>query len=91
MRKISVIGAGQMGSGIAQVAAQFAKIPQVVLFDKSQSQLDFQKYKLAEYFEKAKQKGLIKQDEINRILSSIKATTKLTDLEGSEFIIEVIF
>ena len=91
MKKISVIGAGQMGSGIAQVAAQFAKIPQVILFDKSQAQLDAQKYKLAEYFEKAKQKGSIKQDEINRTLSSIKTTTKLNDLEGSDFIIEVSF
>jgi 3-hydroxybutyryl-CoA dehydrogenase len=91
MKKLSVIGAGQMGSGIAQVAAQFAKIPQVVLFDKSQKQLQSQRTKLVEYFEKAKQKGSIGQDEINRTLSSIKSTTELNDLEGSDFIIEVIF
>lgn len=78
-----------MGSGIAQIAAQIAKIPQVILFDKSQKQLDSQRTKLVAYFEKAKQKGTIEQDDINRTLSSIKTTTKLNDLEGSDFIIEV--
>lgn len=89
MKKLSVIGAGQMGSGIAQVAAQIAKIPQVILIDKSQKQLDTQRTKLVEFFEKAKPKGSIGQDEINRTLSSIKTTTILNDLEGSDFIIEV--
>lgn len=90
MKKLSVIGAGQMGSGIAQVAAQIAKIPQVILFDKSQTQLDAQRTKLKVYFDKAKQKGSIGEEEINRTLGSIKSTTKLDDLEGSDFIIEVI-
>lgn len=88
MGKLAVIGAGQMGSGIAQVAAQFAKIPQVVLFDKCQNQLDTQKTKLMAFLEKAKQKGTIGDEEINR-LSSIKSTTNLNDLQGSDFVIEV--
>lgn len=79
-----------MGSGIAQVAAQIAKIPQVILFDKSQTQLDAQKKNLKEYFDRAKQKGSIGEDEINRTLGSIKGTTNLDDLEGSDFIIEVL-
>lgn len=78
-----------MGSGIAQVAAQHAKIPQVILFDKNQSQLDSQKSKLVNSLQKAKEKGSIGEEEINMTLSSIKPTTKLSDLEASDFIIEV--
>ena len=78
-----------MGSGIAQVAAQMAKISHVILFDKSQAQLDVQKAKLKEYFDKALQKGSIGEEEISRTLRSIKSTTKLDDLEASDFIIEV--
>ena len=39
IRKIGVVGAGQMGGGIAQVAAQVAKLP-VKLMDKNQVMLD---------------------------------------------------
>lgn len=42
IKKIAVIGAGQMGGGIAQIAAAIAKLP-VVLFDKSNEQLAKQK------------------------------------------------
>lgn len=35
-----MIGAGQMGGGIAQVAAAVAKIPSVLLFDVQKSQLE---------------------------------------------------
>jgi 3-hydroxybutyryl-CoA dehydrogenase len=38
-KKIGVIGAGQMGVGIACVAAKVAKLP-VVLIDSKQDQLD---------------------------------------------------
>jgi 3-hydroxyacyl-CoA dehydrogenase len=40
--KLAVIGAGQMGAGIAQISAAVAKIPTVYLFDPSKSQLDRQ-------------------------------------------------
>lgn len=40
VKKLAVIGAGQMGGGIAQVAASIAKIPSVLLFDVQQHQLE---------------------------------------------------
>lgn len=40
IRNVAVIGAGQMGGGIAQVAATVAKIPSVFLFDVQKAQLD---------------------------------------------------
>lgn len=38
-KKFSVIGAGQMGSGIAQVASQLAKIQKVFLYDSDENQI----------------------------------------------------
>ena len=89
MRKLAVIGAGQMGSGIAQVAAQIAKIPQIILFDNSERQLVLQLNKMKESLEKAKLKGSLTEEDLVRTFETIKATNKLEDLEGSEFIIEV--
>lgn len=39
IRKIAVIGAGQMGGGIAQTAALAARIPTVLLYDSNGDQL----------------------------------------------------
>lgn len=80
MKKLSVIGAGQMGSGIAQVAAQIAKIPQVLLFDQSRKQLDLQASKLKESLERSKQKGLLSADDLEATMSAIKSTTNLISL-----------
>lgn len=90
MKKLSVIGAGQMGSGISQVAAQIGKIPQIILFDQSEEQLNNQITKMKESLQKAKQKGSISDEDLLRTLKAIKPSTKLSDLEGSDFIIEVL-
>lgn len=42
IKKIAVVGAGQMGGGIAQTAAVVAKLP-VVLFDANSEQLGRQR------------------------------------------------
>jgi 3-hydroxyacyl-CoA dehydrogenase len=42
IKRVAVIGAGQMGGGIAQTAAVIAKLP-VILFDANAVQLDRQK------------------------------------------------
>ena len=93
IKKLSVIGAGQMGSGIAQVAAQIAaqiaKIPQVILYDQRYSQLNSQIDKMKESLERSKQKGFVTSDEIEMTMSAIKPTTKIDDLGESDFFIEV--
>lgn len=78
-----------MGTGIAQVAAQIAKIPQIFLFDQSQQQLTRQIDKMRKSLERAKQKGAISEADLERTFAAIIPTTNIVDLEGSEFIIEV--
>ncbi len=78
-----------MGAGIAQVAAQIAKIPQVILFDQNQNQIDCQMRNLMESLSKARSKGTLTEEDEHFTMTAIKPCTKLTDLEGSDFVIEV--
>ena len=89
MKKLSVIGAGQMGAGIAQVAAQVAKIPQIILYDQSKIQLSLQMTKMKNSLSKATEKGTLTKEDEHRTLAAIKTSNKLTDLDGSDFVIEV--
>ena len=66
--KFAVLGAGQMGSGIAQVAAQIAKIPKVYLYDTNAEQLRRQRTKFSEYLRKATEKGKIGAVDLEKLL-----------------------
>lgn len=87
IKTIGVIGAGQMGTGIAQVVAQAGF--EVFLMDSSQEALKnaFEKIKesLKKLFEK---KMLVKNPE--KILRSIIFKNNLLDLKSSDLIIEAI-
>lgn len=89
MQKLSVIGAGQMGGGIAQVAAQIAKIPQVILFDRSETQLNRQMKSIRQYLEKSREKGSISGEIMDSTLNALKPTIKIELVDQSDFFIEV--
>ncbi|APJ04685.1 3-hydroxybutyryl-CoA dehydrogenase [Silvanigrella aquatica] len=87
IKTMAVIGAGQMGSGIAQVAAQAGF--SVMLCDNraeglSKAVLGIEK-SLAKLFEKGKI-----DEHPPAILSRIKKVTQLSDLSSADFIIEAI-
>lgn len=87
--KIGVIGAGQMGHGIALVAAQAGF--DVVIRDTTD---DFVKKgigKIEKFLDKSIEKGKMTADDKKKILSHIKGTTKLDDLKNVDLIVEAIF
>jgi len=87
--KIGVIGAGQMGHGIALVAAQAGF--DVVICDTTD---DFVKKgigKIEKFLDKSIEKGKMTADDKKKILSHIKGTTKLDDLKNVDLIVEAIF
>ena len=88
MEKISILGAGSMGSGIAQVAAQSGH--PVVLCDTNQEQLDKAKSKLVKIMMRLVEKGKFTDVVASEIQGRIQYSTSMNDFEGSGLVIEAI-
>lgn len=86
--KISVLGAGSMGSGIAQVASQSGH--EVVLADTNQEALDKAKTKLAKVMARLVEKGKFGQDVADAIQNRITYSTNMNYFAGSGMVIEAI-
>ena len=84
--KMGVIGAGQMGGGIAQVAA--AAGLDVVLQDITQERAESGTKNIEKGLEKLVAKGKIPADEAQTIASRIRATGKLEELAGVDIVVE---
>src|SRR3989337_2035538 len=88
IQKIGVIGAGTMGGGIAQVAAQSGF--KVVLEDISEEYVRHGFEKIKERLEKRIVEGKLESREKDHILSNIKTTTDLKDCRDADLIIEAV-
>ncbi len=88
IRKIGIIGAGTMGGGIAQVAAQSGF--EVIMEDVKQEYVSSGFAKIKERLEKRVSEGKLESREKERILSNIKPTASLGDLKDSDLIIEAV-
>jgi 3-hydroxybutyryl-CoA dehydrogenase len=86
--KIGVLGAGTMGAGIAQVAAQSEH--EVVLVDVNQAQLDKAKIALVKILDRMIEKGSLDESGKGAILGRMNFSTQLADFKGSGLIIEAI-
>jgi 3-hydroxybutyryl-CoA dehydrogenase len=88
IKSVGIMGAGSMGHGIAQVAAQAGY--DVVMADIEDRLVDGAIKKIDKFLNKSVEKGKISAEQKNGILAKIKGTTKIEDLEGSDFIVEVV-
>jgi 3-hydroxybutyryl-CoA dehydrogenase len=86
--KIGVIGAGTMGAGIAQVAAQNGH--KVVLVDLNQSVIDKASVGHVKVFDRLVEKGSVSSDLAKNILSAIQYSTSMIDLSECGLVIEAI-
>ncbi|ERF74806.1 hypothetical protein EPUS_03190 [Endocarpon pusillum Z07020] len=89
VKKLGVIGAGQMGLGIALVAAQKAGVP-VTLVDNSQTSLDKGMKFADKLLEKDVSKSRITQEMAKETKSRLNPTTKMEDLSDVDFVIEAV-
>ncbi len=89
IKKIGVIGAGQMGHGIALVAAQSGF--DVILRDIKDDYVNKGISKINKFLDKSIEKGKITKDKKDEILGKIKGTTKLEGLKDVDLVIEAIF
>ena len=88
MIKVGVLGAGSMGAGIAQVAAQSGH--NVVLCDTNQGQLDNAKAKLAKIMARLVEKGKLTEDNAVTIQNRIQYSTEMADYAECGIVIEAI-
>ena len=88
IKNVGIIGAGTMGSGIAQVAATAGCV--VKLFDLNQEALDSAKASLEKILKRLIEKGRIDANEKSRIQSNIEYVNSLKDLADSDLTIEAI-
>jgi 3-hydroxybutyryl-CoA dehydrogenase len=85
---IGVIGAGTMGTGIAQVASAFGH--NVVLYDAYPKQLKASRDGLQKILDRQVEKERMTRDEVNGILDRISYTENLNDFKSCGFVIEAI-
>ncbi|KAH8652381.1 3-hydroxyacyl-CoA dehydrogenase [Xylariales sp. PMI_506] len=89
VKSLGVIGAGQMGLGIALVAAQRAGVP-VTLVDASQAALDKGLGFAEKLLAKDVSKSRITQEQADQARSLLKPTTSIDDLSAVDFVIEAV-
>jgi 3-hydroxyacyl-CoA dehydrogenase/enoyl-CoA hydratase/3-hydroxybutyryl-CoA epimerase len=88
-KKLGIIGAGQMGAGIATVAAQ--KGIQVVLKDISQQNADRGRAYAEAFFTKGVAKGKMTEEAMHGCMALVYATADYADLADCDMVIEAVF
>lgn len=83
---IGIVGAGQMGRGIAQVAAQTGY--QVILFDAFKNSLDFGHGFIKTQLDKGAEKGKWTAEQASSAFALIKTTMEMSDLKNCDLVIE---
>lgn len=83
---IGIVGAGQMGRGIAQVAAQTGY--DVVIFDAFKNSLDFGHGFIKTQLDKGVEKAKWTRDQADQAFSKIKPTVEVEDLKNCDLVIE---
>jgi 3-hydroxybutyryl-CoA dehydrogenase len=83
---IGLVGAGQMGKGIAQVAAQTGY--QVIVVEPYEEMIEKAQKEISDNLNKAVEIGKIEKKDKDRVLSLISFSKNLEDLAKADFIIE---
>jgi len=89
VRRLGVLGAGMMGSGIAYVAARAGV--EVVLLDTTLELAERGKHYSSRLLEKDTARGRIGQEQAAATLAGIATTAAYQDLAGCDLIIEAVF
>jgi 3-hydroxybutyryl-CoA dehydrogenase len=88
IHSIGVVGAGQMGHGIAQVMLRAGH--RVLLLDVSQNYVEAGAKKIAKGLARDVEKMRMTAEEREQALARLKATTVVADLAEADFIIEAV-
>ncbi|CAN5373520.1 3-hydroxyacyl-CoA dehydrogenase NAD-binding domain-containing protein [soil metagenome] len=89
IKKVSVLGAGMMGAGIAYVQA-LAGV-ETILIDATQEQADKGKAHVADLLAKSVSRGKMDQAKADGVLALVTATTDYAHAKGSDLVVEAVF
>jgi len=88
IERVGVIGAGQMGSGIAEVSANAGA--DVVVYEPTDELVTAGHNRLTQSLERAAAKGKLSEDDRDAALARLKFTTSLADLADRQLVIEAV-
>ncbi len=88
INKVTVLGCGLMGSGIAQVCAQAGR--DVTVIEVSEAYLNGGLGNIAKQLAKMVEKDKITADERDRIIERLRGSIKLEDAAAADIVIEAI-
>jgi 3-hydroxybutyryl-CoA dehydrogenase len=88
IRTVGILGAGQMGNGIAHLFAQ--NLYEVTLFDIEESQLTRAVAVIRENLERQVSKGNVDFDQVSGIMARIRPTRDLAEVHSTDFIVEAV-
>ena len=88
IKKVGIVGAGAMGSGIAQVAAQIGC--EVVMRDIEDSYVERGMKNIGKFLSRSVEKGKLQAEEKDAILGRITGTTDMSDIKDVDFVIEAV-
>lgn len=86
IKSIGVVGAGQMGSGIAQVAGQYAY--SVVVYDIHEASLEKGRSSISSSLDRLIKKSIMTETQKQEILARIKFSTDLNSLKNCDLVVE---
>jgi len=89
IRTIGVVGAGQMGNGIAQVAA-FPGALSVIMSDISEDLVQKGLNSVSKSLDRMIAKEKLTEDQKKESLRRIAATTKMEDMKSADFVVEAV-
>ena len=88
-KKVTVLGAGMMGAGVAYV--QVMAGIETVLIDQTQEAADKGKAHVEELLKKRLSRGQMTQEKFDATLALVTATTDYELIKGSDLVIEAVF
>jgi len=88
-KRIGIVGAGTMGSGIAQKTAQSGL--DVVLMDLKEEFVERGLGAIRKMLQKGVERGVFREGQPEQILGRIQGTTSHADLAGCDLVVEAVF
>jgi 3-hydroxybutyryl-CoA dehydrogenase len=88
IKTVGVLGAGQMGNGIAHCFAQYGH--EVILYDIAEPQLEKALATIRQNLERQAKKGTIPESLVGETVARIRATRTMADLGQVDFAVEAV-